>query len=552
MLLSRTKDANPVVRPADLTRALADDPIVFETLYPVTLLKKSRNAIAFYTWGDRKCCLPAGATRATLKGGKKGTDEDLELHRGDVLVFEEVVGPESHLEEDADPSRRHVVRLSEEPIPRTDPLNGTDVLDIAWDAADALPFSLCLWEFTELDKTRGVIVTCGVSVARGNVVLADHGRTFQETLVPEEVPERGRYRPILSRTGLTHRLPYDDQVVSTAPATVALASDVRHVMPAVTLHGDGEDWFPQKDLLASDRFAPEFVAEMEDDGTATLRFGDGTLGRKPGAGARFSASYRVGTGTAGNVGAETLARVATTETAINRVRNPLPATGGNEPQPTEQVRLYAPQAFRRQERAITEADYVEMARRHPEVNRVAASLRWTGSWHTMFLSVDRKSGAAVDRRFRQELTNFLETFRLAGYDLEIDSPRFVALDIVLTVCVEPDYLRSHVERALLDVFGTGDLGSGRQGFFHPGHFSFGDPVYLSQVIATAMQVPGVRWVDADDRDGKPNRFRRWGEESHGEIAAGLIPLDNLEIARVENDPNAPESGRILFLMQGGL
>src|SRR5437870_1226470 len=317
MILSRTKDANPVVRPGDLTRALADDPIVFETLYPVTLFKKSRNAIAFYTWGDRHCCLPKGATRATLIGGNKGTDEDLELHRGDVLVFEEAVGPESHLEEDADPSRRHVVRLSEEPIPRTDPLVASDfwVVDIAWDAADALPFSLCLWEFTDKDGTPR-----GVSVARGNVVLADHGRTFQEALVPEEVPEHGRYRPVLSRTGLTHRLPYDDQVVGTAPATAVLASDVRHVMPAITLHGDGEDWFPQKDLLASDRFAPEFVAEMEDDGTATLRFGDGILGRKPAPGARFSASYRVGAGTAGNVGAETLARVVTNEAAITRVR----------------------------------------------------------------------------------------------------------------------------------------------------------------------------------------------------------------------------------------
>jgi predicted phage baseplate assembly protein len=323
-------------------------------------------------------------------------------------------------------------------------------------------------------------------------------------------------------------------------------------MPAITLHGDGEDWFPQKDLLASDRFAPEFVAEMEDDGTATLRFGDGTLGRKPAPGARFSASYRVGAGTAGNVGAETLARVVTNEAAITRVRNPLPASGGNEPEPTEQVRLYAPQAFRRQERAITEADYVAVAQRHPEVNRAAASLRWTGSWHTMFLTVDRKSGAAVDRRFRQELTSFLERFRLAGYDLEVDTPRFVALDIVLTVCVEPNYLRAHVERALLDAFGTGDLGNGRQGFFHPGHFSFGDPVYLSQVIATAMQKPGVQWIDSDDRDGKPNRFRRWGEESHGEIASGMIRLDRLEIARVQNDPNSPENGRIKFLMQGGL
>lgn len=548
MLLSRKEQGSALVQPRDLPRALADDPIVFETLHPVTLLKDSHNAIDFYTWGDRQCCLPKGATRATLKAQLPWTRADLELHQGDALLFEEVVGRDvPHLEADADPSKRHVVRLSAEPIKRTDPLTGDEVLDIAWGAGDALPFSLCLWEFRDsAGQPRGV------SVARGNLVLADHGHTFTEAPDPEEVPEQGRYRPTLSRTGLTQRLPYDDQAARAAPASAVLASDVRHVVPAITLQGSGEDWFPQRDLLASDRFAPEFVAELEDDGTATLRFGDGTLGRKPAAGARFSARYRVGNGTAGNIGAESLGRVVTTETAIIDVRNPLPATGGRDPQATEQVRLYAPQAFRTQERAITAADYGAMAQRHPEVNRATASLRWTGSWYTVSLTVDRKSGAPVDEPFREELTGFLEQFRLAGYDLEVDSPHFIALDIVLTVCVQPDYLRAHVEAALLEAFSTSDLGPGRQGFFRPGHFSFGDPVYLSQVIATAMQVPGVGWVDADDRGGKPNRFRRWGEDSHGEIAAGVITLNRLEIARVENDPNAPENGRIKFLMQGGL
>src|SRR5438128_1750545 len=120
------------------------------------------------------------------------------------------------------------------------------------------------------------------------------------------------------------------------------------VMPDITLVGDGEDWRPQRDLLATDRFTPDFVVEMEDDGVATVRFGDGVLGRSPAAGSIFSAQYRVGNGLAGNVGAEALGRIVTRETAITGLRNPLPATGGREAQPTEKVRLYAPQAFRTQ------------------------------------------------------------------------------------------------------------------------------------------------------------------------------------------------------------
>ena len=125
------------------------------------------------------------------------------------------------------------------------------------------------------------------------------------------------------------------------------------------------------------------------------------------------------------------------------------------------------------------------------------------------------------------------------------------LDIVLTVCLRPGYHRSTVKQALLETFGTVDLPDGRRGFFHPDNFTFGQPVYLSQVVAAAMQVPGVHWVDADDTPPRPNRFQRWGRLPRGERAAGRIELGRLEIARLDNDPNQPENGRLDFIMRGG-
>ena len=127
-----------------------------------------------------------------------------------------------------------------------------------------------------------------------------------------------------------------------------------------------------------------------------------------------------------------------------------------------------------------------------------------------------------------------------------------ALEIVMTVCVEPGYFADDVEEALFMVFSNRDLADGRRGFFHPDNFTFGQPVYLSQVISWAMQVPGVRWVDLTDRGYGLNRFRRWGEESYGEFDAGVITLGRLEIARLDNDPNAQENGSIAFLMEGGV
>jgi hypothetical protein len=549
-LLTKLETLPVVLKPEDVLPAVSAGAEVFETMHDLTL-RAAHNAIRFYTWGDEECCLPKGATRATLR--QKNGNGLIQLATSDVLLFEEVKGPQSGIAADADPSHRHLVRLTKV-TPGTDPLflEGTPpeplaVVEIEWAPADALPFPLCL-------STKAV---AEVSVARGNGVLCDHGRTITgETLPP--VPEQGRYRPSLRSGPLTHEgrvrgrgnqpVPFDPE----APASAALRWDPGDVQPAIALQDavEGLGWLPRCDLLSSDRFAPEFVVEVESDGRAYLRFGDGVRGRKPVSG--LVASYRIGNGHAGNVGAEGIAHIVTSLSGIEAVRNPLPAQGGTDPESLEQVRLYAPQAFRTQQRAVTEADYAAVAERHPEVQKAAATRRWTGSWYTVFVTIDRKRGLPVDADFEDELRAFLERYRLAGYDLEIDGPRFVSLDVALTVCVAPGYFRANVKEALLQTFSNADLRDGRRGFFHPDNFTFGQPLYLSQVVATAMQVPGVAWVDTDDTPPKPNRFRRWGEPARGELAAGRISFNGPEIARLDNDLNRAENGKIEFFMQGGL
>lgn len=517
----------------------------FETMHGI-ILREAHNEIEFYTWGDEKCCLPKGATRASLRDTAERALQN--LRPGDLLLFEEVRGANG-AEADADASHRHVVRLTGvEAV--SDPLYNEQVVNIEWAIEDALPFPLCLW-VVDVRDDQGTVLKRPMSLARANVALADHGRTiWDEPLVPEAVPSDTPCRPRFQHTDITFSVPYDDQEARKLPASGMLVQDPRAALPDADVRGNAEVWTVQRDLLESDRFAPECVVETENDGRASIRFGDNVLGKQPAAKSSFRATYRVGNGIAGNVGAETICRVvlpegeSTVQEAIT-VRNPLPARGGTEPESIEQVKLYAPKAFRTQERAVTPADYVKMAQRHPEVQRAVATQRWTGSWHTVFITIDRRGGRPVDEEFERELRNFLEPFRTMGHDLEIEAPRQVALDVALRVCVGPEYRNIDVKAALLDKFGSGVAPNGRLGFFHPDNFTFGQPVYLSRVIAAAMQVPGVVWVQAE-------RFERWGRVSQAELEAGLITMGALEIARLDNDPNSPENGRIEFLMQGGL
>jgi len=507
---------------------------VFELLHDVTLYP-AHSKIHFYTWEDDECCLPKGATRATLK------DDGLNLQVGDVLIFEELRGPETGDEADADPAHRHAVRLIDVSH-GTDPLNEQKIAEIEWHPQDALTFPVCISSRITEDE---------ISCARGNVVLADHGCIHQdEDLMPAEVPLSGMYRPRLQRGSLTFSTNYDHDEAQKTPASTSFGQDPHEALPAVELTCEGDAWHARRDLLNSDRFAAEFVVEMEDDATSQLRFGDDVMGRRPTPGTCFKASYRIGSGSSGNVGAEAIGHLVlpsghTPPGGTIKVRNPLPAQGGTDPEPTYQVSLYAPQAFRKQERAVTEDDYAEVASRHPDVLKAVATLRWTGSWYTIFVSVDRKEGRKVDSKFERDLRDFLERFRLAGHDIEIEGPRFAPLDIAFKVCVAPGYTKNNVKLTLLETFSDVDLPNKRRGFFHPDDFTFGQPVYLSRLVAAAMQIPGVLWVET-------LRFQRWGQGPGGETDAGMIKLDRLEIARLDNDPSFPENGKIEFLMTGGM
>jgi len=500
-LLTRVATPPGALTVAQQASALAQGAIAFETLMDVKL-QSAHNSINFYTWSDESCCLPAGATSATLLNPASAP---LQLTAGDVIVFEEVLSPITGIAADADPSHRCVVRLQSVAY-GTDPLDGTSIAEITWLQGDALPFPLCL--VASVQGSSGPQSVNNVSVARGNMVLADCGITIPaEALSPTIVPEAGRYQPQLADTGLTFSTPCD----ATQPASASLVQTPATALPAISLAVGNSIWLPVLNLLESGPFDQVFVVETEDDGTATLRFGDGEAGELPQSG--LAATYRIGNGTMGNVGQGALQCIglpdgATTPVAgILSLRNPLQASGGIDPEETNQVRLYAPQAFRTQLRAVTPADYAQFAGQYAGVNKAVATLRWTGSWYTMFITVDPVAGATVDDAFKAGLRAYLEAFRLAGYDVEVEAPAHVPLDIAMTICVQPGYFRSNVEQALYSVFSSGTQANGQPGFFNPANFTFGQTVYLSQIVTAAMQVPGVLWVDTDTSAGAGNYFR---------------------------------------------
>lgn len=540
-LLSESAFDSGSITATEMNQAIQAGALVFETMFDLVAYS-AHNEIDFYTWSDEECCLPIGATAASLVN----TGGALQLEVGDALLFEEVLSPVTGQSADADPSHRCVVRLTAV-AQNTDPYNNTGLLDIQWAAGDALTFPLCI--SSSINVGAGATVVPNLSVARGNMVLADDGLTIAgEALAPAVVPATGLYLPALRNTNVTFSTPYLDSAARQAPVAGLTAQDARAALPQVTLSSSSGVWTPAIDLLESSAYDQDFVVETEENGIATLRFGDGELGALPVSG--MSATYRVGNGTSGNVGAESITNIPIS--GISTVRNPIAAQGGVDPETIAQVVDYAPQAFRVQQRAVTDADYETIVQGYPGVSQAESTRRWTGSWQTIFLSVNLADGQTMDSTTESAIAAYVSPYQLAGYDLQVEPPVFVPLLIAFTVCVAPGYLQTSVEQALYQAFSTAVQPNGRNGFFNPANFTFGQTLYLSQIVAAAMQVPGVQWVNTNDAGTQQSLFQRWGRAAAGELAAGEIDFASTEIAQLSNDPNHPENGMITFFMQGGI
>ncbi len=568
-LLTGTAGLSPVVAVTAYKTQLARAPMVFETAGPLTLWAW-RNRIALHTWSDEACCLPKGTTSTTLVDASSGIGG---LAPGDFLALVEVASPLTGAAADARPDRRHVVRLTRV-TPTTDVLApGLALVDVEWAAADALPFDLVI-DATPRDAT-GPAARVICTIAQSNIMLADHGATLPPSphlgLTPTEIavlrprldpalpPVGENWRPRvmlpLAMTGAQTRAGFD--LARIAPPALAdiparTAADLCVVkgadcLPAFALLDSFSTWTARRDLLASAQFTRDFVIEIGIDSTPTLRFGDGVNGLAPATGGSFAATGRFGCGRDGNIGQGALGHVvlpAAQQGAIITVTNPLPAGGGAAPEPLTSIRIAAPQAFRLQDRAVTAADYAEVAMRHPQVANATAVARWTGAWQTMLVTIDRIGGLAVDASFVALMLRHIEHFRLAGFDVAVRGARAAPLDIALFVCADPAELRSTVDirvRAMLMPFGPAD---GAYGFFHPDNFTFGTPLYLSRLIAAVMAVPGVQTVSA-------TLFQRYGRLPQDELAAGMIRPTGTEILQLDNDPSFPERGRLAIRMGGG-
>ena len=526
--------------------------IVFETHGRLTM-RPEHNEMPVFNWGNQKCCLPRTALSATLQG------EFSRLQTGDYILLDDGQG------------HRDVVRLIAKPeIVEIGVSPPSRLTTIRWSIATPLHHEFCA------DKI----------VASGNLMLATHGETVDETLrdlSPEEQAELS--------SELAERRP--DQVprerlrLSSAPLafldpeTVALFQPVKSpqkkIKPAgaklvsdflareaggkstleLRVEGFPNPWSEQRSLLDSRADDQVFRLEVDDLGEATVVFGDGVFGLRPDETTTVEARYRVGGGSIGNVAAESLIepRPRTSENIswLVSVTNPLPAMGGRDLESRDHARRIAPATFQKPLVAVTEADYrdaaleFELGGKKP-IQNAKANFRWTGSWLTLTLAVDPRGTDDSIEQLRQPLLDYIDTRRLAGYDLEVIGAIYIPVELAIEFCVKPGFIPADVQEAIELALSDSLLPDGTKGLFHPDNFSFGDYLYVSRIFAAVMAVAGVESATIT-RLARLHAARP-DQDTKRNLQQGFLIVGGDQIIRLDNDRNFPENGTLFVRAKG--
>lgn len=529
----------------------SDDPvIVFETLIDAQL-DPSCNQMPLYNWGNTNCCLRKTQFSATLVGNFD------HIKAGDYLIL------------DGGTDLRDVIRVTTSPQIQnissnsSPPVTVTVTTTISWGADTALTNDYCVSN----------------TIVRGNIVPATHGETVTETLRSLSDQDKAVTDARIAAQPAGTRAPRQQLTLSQAPLahldinTLALGQPIgsatlahtsnntftsRHPRSVSTLQlvVNGIPWQEKTSVLESGANDAVFRVEMDDFGVATVVFGDGVFGLRPSETSTIVASYRVGGGSAGNVSMGSLLLARSTEPTawLNSVTNPLPATGGRDWESSDHARLVGPSSFHQPVVAVSASDYEEAATAFVDssgkaaIQRANASFLWTGSWLTVTLTVDPLGTEGLTLDLKQQLTEYLNSKRLSGYDIQISGPIYVAVDLSLQISVAAGSQQSDVEQALLQEFSNGTLLNGSNGFFHPDNFTFGDNLHVSKIYATAMAVHGIQSVTiarlARLHTAQP------AQETALNLEQGYLAVGRDEVIRLDNNRNFPENGTLTIASSG--
>ena len=307
-----------------------------------------------------------------------------------------------------------------------------------------------------------------------NVALATHGETVHQILGNGDA-----------------RRSHQDFSLKHAPLTFVSADNESGAESALDVRVNDIAWHETPTLYGGEANDHSYVVQVEDDGSARIRFGDGQRGaRLPSGQENIRAVYRKGIGSVGNLDVGQLSQLMTRPLGLKAVSNPRPSSGGVDAEAAEDARGNIPLGVRTLGRAVSLRDYEDFARAYTGIAKAQASVLDIHGIRSIFITVAGKkalrppTGGPTLNRLLASLRNNSDPYVACDAAPYNEAYFKLALRIKRHADHDIDIVLAAVEAAL------------RQAFSFDAR-DFGQVVARSEVIDVAQRVTGVVGVDVD-------------------------------------------------------
>lgn len=252
-----------------------------------------------------------------------------------------------------------------------------------------------------------------------------------------------------------------------------------------------EEWMEVDSFIRSKSTDKHYYIARDEEERITIFFGDNGQGKIPEAGATIKGSYRIGGGSKGNVGANTIETVVSTimhegsPITVN-VTNEQAASGGQDRESIDEAKRNAPKSLRALNRAVTKEDFITLSVGYSGV--VKASAEFDSGTRIVTVYIVPGGGGSPSTELIANLESYLNTRRMLGVGVDVEGASYVAIDIEGTVYVKDAYVQAEVQLAVEDAVDE--------------YFSLESPnidlgldIFVSDIYDLLSDVGGVDHVD---------------------------------------------------------
>ena len=273
------------------------------------------------------------------------------------------------------------------------------------------------------------------------------------------------------------------------PLTYVQAVTPSGYKSTLRLRVNGVAWSEVQTLYEQAATAQVFTIQNQSDGTSDVVFGDGVEGATlPTGQNNLIATYRTGSGSAGNVAGDAITTLMQRPLGVSGVTNPQAATGGADPESIDNVRSNAPRTVLTLGRAVSIADYQNFASIFAGIAKAYAIWIPSGAARGVFLTVAANGGTALDAS-NPTLTNLVSALQRYGNPLiSITVQSFIEtlFGFSADVMYNPGYDQPTVEAAIRQMLVSTYSFANRL---------FGQGISADEIAADIQGVAGVTAVN---------------------------------------------------------